>query len=261
MPSDFAQQSARVAAFYDAWSPEFARAAGTTFQSGLAKASAEAAEDPDESTRLCARAAGLCDGDAILDAGCGVGGPAVALLQAYPRCQLLGVTLSPVQAAMAAALAEQAGVGHRARFAVADYHAVPAPDAAFDAIFFFECTGYSPDPAALYREAFRLAKPGGRVYVKDVFAKSSALTDDEAVSMRQFDQLWACWRTGSLDEAAEHARSAGFAVSTRTYPHAGFARFLGAMIGSEGRLNAFGRGFLNTFAPIVFGELIGEKSP
>ena len=186
-----AEAFGRIRALYDAWSPEFVAAAGTTFQSGLVKASADAREDPDASTRMCAAAAGMHDGDALLDAGCGVGGPAVALLQAYPHATLAGVTLSPVQAAMANQLALDRGVAARARFAVADYHELPFADATFDVVFYFECTGYSPDPAALYREAARVLKPGGRVYVKDVFRRA---TDLDAEPSSAWSPLTRCGR-------------------------------------------------------------------
>ncbi len=247
----------RIAQFYDGWSPAFVAAAGHTFQSGLVKANPMDREDPDASTRLCAQAAGMRDGEHVVDAGCGVGGPACALLQAYPQATLLGVTLSSVQAAMAQELARQRGVADRARFVIGDYHALPAAAASCDRVFFFECTGYSRDPRALYREAARVLRPGGTVYVKDVYAKPQPWTAAEAEQLRAFDALWACVRTGTLDEAANAATAAGLNVTTAVYPYVGTARFLGAMVGDDGRLNAFGRGFLNTFAPIVFGELIG----
>jgi len=201
------------------------------------------------------------DGEQVIDAGCGVGGPACALLQAYPRATLVGVTLSPVQAALAQQLALKRRVADRAQFVVGDYHALPVDPASCDRVFFFECTGYSPDPARLYREAARVLRPGGTVYVKDVFAKPPPWTEAEAAKLRAFDALWACVRTGTLDEAASAAGAAGLEVRTRVYPHVGTARFLGAMMGDDGRPNAFGRGFLDTLAPIVFGELIGEKTP
>ncbi len=251
--------AARIARFYDRWSPAFVAAAGHTFQSGLVKAADTDREDPDASTRLCAALAGMQDGDHVVDAGCGVGGPACALLRAFPRATLVGVTLSSVQAQMAEELARRHGVADRARFVVGDYHALPMQTGQCDRVFFFECTGYSPDPAALYCEAARVLRPGGTVYVKDVFAKALPWTEAEAEKLRAFDALWACVRTGTLAEAAAAATAAGLEVSTRLYPHVGTARFLGAMIGDDGRPNAFGRGFLDTFAPIVFGELVGAK--
>lgn len=250
---------ARIRALYDAWSPEFLAAAGSTFQSGLIKRSAESREDPDDSTRICAEAAGLVDGEHILDAGCGIGGPASALLTGYPNCTLEGVTLSPVQVSIAGDLTAACGVRDRANFRVADYHALPFEDASFDIVFFFECTGYSPFPAAMYAEAARVLRPGGRVYVKDVFRRASTLTEEEEARMVAFDQLWACARSHSLEEAAASAREAGLVATTRVYPHFGTARFLGSMFASTGALNTFGKGFVRTFAPIVFGEVIARK--
>lgn len=249
--------AARVRAFYDHWSPLFLDAAGDTFQSGLVRPAADAWTDADVSTRLCAEAAGLRDGDDVLDAGCGVGGPAAALGRLYPRCRVEGVTLSPVQVALGTARLAAAGLGDRVRLRVADYHALPFPDASFDAVFFFECTGYSPDPRALYREAARVLRPGGRVYVKDVFRARPDAADDDAMST--FDALWACTRTGTLDEAAHAARAAGLDVATRVYPHVDTTRFVVSMLAADGGLNAFGRGFARTRAPVVFGELVGVR--
>jgi SAM-dependent methyltransferase len=247
----------RVRAFYDHFSPIFLTHAGATFQSGLLKSSADAPEDPTASTQACGNAAGLRDGDRVLDAGCGVGGPARALLEGWPRLRLDGVTLSPVQAALATA--HLAPFADRAHVQVADYHTLPFPDATFDVVFFFECTAYSPYPERLYREAARVVRSGGRVYVKDVFRAEDAVSAADGARMDAFDTLWACARTGTASEAAEAARAAGLTVRVRDYPHVGVARFVGAMIGAGGELNAFGLEFLRTAAPITFGELIAEK--
>lgn len=252
---------ARIRALYDAWSPEFLAAAGSTFQSGLIKRSADSREDPDDSTCVCAEAAGLCDGERILDAGCGIGGPAAALLSAYPGCTLEGVTLSPVQVSLAGDLTAACGVRDRANFRVGDYHALPFADGSFDIVFFFECTGYSPAPVSMYAEAARVLRPGGRVYVKDVFRRASLLSDEEEARMVAFDALWACARSPSLEEAAAAATEAGLFATTRVYPHFGTARFLGSMFAASGEMNAFGRGFARSFAPIVFGEVIARKGP
>lgn len=247
----------RIASFYDAWSPVFLAAAGATFQSGLVKPSADASEDPARSTRLCAEAAGLRDGERVLDAGCGVGGPAEALLEGWPGLTLDAVTLSPVQVELARA--RLARFGDRARVHRADFHALPFPDASFDVVFYFEVTGYSPDPLALYHEARRVLRPGGRVYVKDVFRAEGAVGAEADAAMAAFDALWCCARTGTLAEAAEAATRAGFEVSTRVYPHVGVARFIGALLTAGGELSEFGVGFARTFAPIAFGELIGRR--
>jgi ubiquinone/menaquinone biosynthesis C-methylase UbiE len=236
----------------------FEEYAGHTLQSGLIKRRAEDREDPAESTRICAEAAGLRDGDRVLDAGCGIGGPAHALLGMGASIQLDGVTLSPVQADLARK--RLAAYGDRARIQVADYHALPFADATFDLVFFFECTAYSSDPRALYREAARVLKPGGRVYVKDVFRVDRPLTGAETEQLRHFDSLWACTRTGTLAEAESAAASAGLSTRARSYPHVGVTRFLGAMFDPSGRLNAYGARFARTLAPIHFGELIAEKT-
>ena len=70
--------------FYDRWTPIMVESAGTTLQCGLVKRSAEAAVTPESSTQFLAELAGIAPGDRILDAGCGVGGPAMAIARALP---------------------------------------------------------------------------------------------------------------------------------------------------------------------------------
>ncbi|MGY1603663.1 methyltransferase domain-containing protein [Geodermatophilus sp. SYSU D00815] len=250
---------ARIARFYDRWSPVFLETAGTTLQAGLVAPSAGVPVAPEASARYLAHLAGVAPGDHVLDAGCGVGGPAVAIAQAIPGVVVDGVTLSAVQARTARALAAEAGLAGRVRVCVADFHRLPFPDASFDVALLFEVTGYSPDLPALYRECARILRPGGTVYVKDVFCREEPLTGEERAAIAASDRLWAAVRSPTLSETADALRAAGLTdVRVREYPCVDRHHYFESMVTRDAggvRLNAFGRAFLRfRDVPAYFGE-------
>jgi cyclopropane fatty-acyl-phospholipid synthase-like methyltransferase len=248
-----------VRRFYDRWTPVLVDAAGTTLQAGLVKRSDEAPVEPETSSGYLAELAGVQPGDHVLDAGCGVGGPAIAIAQAVPGVVIDGVTVSEVQAGMARTLIADAGLSDRVRVHVADFHRLPFPDASFDVALYFEVTGYSPDRAALYRESARVLRSGGTVYVKDTFCQEEPLTERQRQAMAASDRLWASAPSPTLSETERAMRAAGFVdVQARQYPFIDRAHFYEAMVArDEGgvRLNAFGAAFLRFWeVPVIFGE-------
>ena len=68
--------------------------------------------------RLAERA-GVPRGARVLDIGCGLGGSAMWLADQF-ECEVTGITISPVQARMAAAKAKSRGLARRVHFQVQD---------------------------------------------------------------------------------------------------------------------------------------------
>jgi ubiquinone/menaquinone biosynthesis C-methylase UbiE len=249
-----------IRSFYDRWTPTLVEAAGTTLQFGLVKRSAETLVVPETSTRYLAELAGVAPGDRVLDAGCGVGGPALAIARAVPDVVIDGVTVSEVQAKMARQFVAEAGLADRVRIHVADFHRLPFPDGSFDVALYFEVTGYSPDRVALYRESARVLRTGGTVYVKDTFCQEEPLTEQQRRFMEASDQLWACARSATLSETERAMRAAGFLdVQMRELPFVDKEHYFESMVTrDEGgmRLNAFGEAFLRFWeVPVFFGEV------
>ena len=262
--AEAAHRLAEVRRFYDRWTPVLVEAAGTTLQAGLVKPSDDATVGPETSSGYLAQLAGVAPGDRILDAGCGVGGPAMAIARAVPDVVVDGVTVSEVQAAMARRLVAEAGLSDRVRIHVADFHRLPFADASFDVVVFFEVTGYSPDLEALYREAARVVRRGGTVYVKDTFRREGPLTEEQRACMTAHDQLWACARTATLGENASALRAVGLSdVQGRELPFVDREQFFESMVTRDDggmKLNAFGRAFLRFGeVPIVFGEVKARR--
>jgi ubiquinone/menaquinone biosynthesis C-methylase UbiE len=256
----------KVQRFYDRWTPIMVDAAGTTLQGGLVKRSVAAADTPVASAVYLAELAGVAPGDRVLDAGCGVGGPAMAIVQAMPHVVIDAVTVSEVQARMARTLVARARLADRVRVHLADFHRLPFPNEVFDVVLFLEVTGYSHDRVALYREAARVLRPGGTVYVKDVFCREGPLTSLQRQSIARFDELWSCICSPTHRETVDAMGAAGLIeTSAREYAFVDTTHFYeSALAQVDGfALNTFGKAFLRFFPdlPAFFGEVKARKPP
>ena len=263
-----------VGRFYDQWTPLLWSAAGTTFQGGLIQREAGEPVTPASSNRFLAELAGVKRGDRVLDAGCGVGGPACDIAAALPGVVIDGITNSAVQASIGRRHIAAAELRHRVAIHLGDFHELPFRGDTFDVVLFLEVTGYSPDRAVLYEEAARVLKPGGTVYVKDLFRRAGTLTAEQRAAMRNFDTLWGCVGSPTLPDTVAAMTAAGLTdVTTREYPHVDMEHYYRSMTAPGGGLNAFGEAFLHrdridvsAGLPVLFGEArarkpVGEPPP
>jgi len=83
-------------------------------------------------------------------------------------CDVTGVDLTPEFCEVATAMSEWTGLAGRTRFQVGDATSTGLPDASFDAVLTVHVAMNIPDKAALYAEARRVLRPGGRFVVYDV---------------------------------------------------------------------------------------------
>ncbi len=255
-----------TSAFYDRWTDLFWHGFGPVFQAGLIKTGHPPREDPTRSVLALAERAGVRNGDRVLDAGCGIAGPASIIAGHYDRVSVEAVTNSPVQVTIARRLLEQAGTEARVTVHLADYHKLPFRSELFDLVMFLESTGYSDDLESLYGEAARVLRPGGRLYVKDVFRTGGKLRADQLAQMASFDALWGCVGSKSLHESEAAIAGAGLAVTrVAAMPDVGTARLAGAMFRFDASLGLRPTPMGQRFAlrdldpPIEFGEIVAIK--
>ena len=97
----------------------------------------------------------------VADIGCGVGGPLMEIAR-HSGARIVGVNSNAYQLERARRYVEEAGLAHLAEFIHCDFLDVDAPDESFDAVYSIEATCCAPDKPSIYREIFRLLKPGGR---------------------------------------------------------------------------------------------------
>ncbi|MGE3446729.1 MAG: cyclopropane-fatty-acyl-phospholipid synthase family protein [Microbacteriaceae bacterium] len=131
---------------------------------------------------LTRRLAGLLDlrpGQLVLDVASGVGATAV-VLAAEHDVDVVGIDLGAAQVAKATARAAAAGLGDRAVFRVGDAEQLPVDDYSFDAVV-SECAFCTfPDKPQAAAEVARVARPGGRLGLTDVWLRPDRLDPELA---------------------------------------------------------------------------------
>src|ERR1700730_12301962 len=118
-------------------------------------------------TAALAQAAGIGPDDHVLDAGCGIGGPARHLARAY-GCRVTGVDFTPAFVEVGNELTRRAGLADRGESVQGDPTALPVPPGRFDGSGTQHAAMNIADKAGLYRELRRVVKPGGRLALFDV---------------------------------------------------------------------------------------------
>lgn len=106
-------------------------------------------------------------GCTVLDIGSGAGGAALTLVREHGAGAVVGADVQPELVERARALAAAAGLTDRVWFALVEPGPLPFPDASFDVVFSKDAIIHVADKAAIYGEAHRVLRPGGRLLVSD----------------------------------------------------------------------------------------------
>ena len=114
---------------------------------------------------LCA-AAGIADGQHVLDAGCGFGGSLALLNERFERMALTGLNIDARQLDRARRLVV-GRTGNTVQFDEGDACALPYPAESFDRILAVECIFHFPSREQFFREARRTLRPGGTLTLTD----------------------------------------------------------------------------------------------
>lgn len=155
--------------------------------------------------------ANLQPGEVVVDFGCGGGIDVIlAARKVGERGKVIGVDTTPQMIERAYESMAQAGLRDRAiEFRQASLENTTLADACADVVISNCVINLCPDKEAVYWEAFRILKPGGRLAISDIL-----LTEPIEAELRErFRSLWTGCTGGALpeDEYWRALKNAGFA--------------------------------------------------
>ena len=203
-----ALNSAEVAAFYNNTTDKFLEVYGEIIQ-------AFRTNNVYDYLDYTIQNAELKDGQKILDAGCGVGGPAYYFASKL-NVQVEGITISDVQFEKANAAKTTKTLLGTANFTKGDYHDMDKiyGTEVFDRVVFLESFGHSVNKPLLIEKAFKVLKPGGVLYIKDLFKREHPNPEDGVLIdkiVAEIDRAY-CYHVADLHEVLATMRRLNFII-------------------------------------------------
>lgn len=151
--------------------------------------------------------AGLQPGEVVLDLGSGGGIDCfLAARKVGPGGRVIGLDMTPDMIKLARRNAKKLGVTN-VDFRFGEMEDMPLPDESVDVIISNCVINLSPDKDAVFAEAYRVLRPGGRLSISDM-----VVDGDLPQFLRSRLDAWAGCIAGALDERVylDKIRAAGF---------------------------------------------------
>jgi len=161
--------------------------------------------------RLAERAA-IPDGARVLDIGCGIGGSAIWLAEKF-RCDVTGMTISPVQARMASKRSAERRLDERVRFEIRDANRWLPGAERFDVVWIMESSEHFPDKPDFFQRCARALKPGGTLAVCAWLRREGPMRDDDRPLIAAIAKAMMSASLDTLCDYRQWMRDAGLTVT------------------------------------------------
>jgi len=151
--------------------------------------------------------ADLQPGEVVLDLGSGGGIDCfLAARKVGPQGRVIGLDMTPEMVLLAKRNAQKVGATN-VEFRYGEMEDIPLPDGSVDVIISNCVINLSPDKDAVFREACRVLRPGGRLIISDI-----VLHGELPPAIRERPEAWAGCVAGALQESdyLDRMRAAGF---------------------------------------------------
>ncbi|MCW5906343.1 MAG: class I SAM-dependent methyltransferase [Chitinophagales bacterium] len=250
-----------VAEFYNATTDKFLQVYGEVIQAFRTNNVSDYLDYTINSAQLQSR-------QHIIDAGCGVAGPACYFATQLPELKIEACTISEVQQAKANEKIAEKNLQSRVRVTLGDYHKLPDlfPENSFDRVIFLESFGHSKNKTLAIESAYKVLKPGGKLYIKDLFVRES---NNEWEQLRinhiceQINEGYA-YEVGDIHQVFSAIRRQGFILNFIRPPQVDLSQFEHLSISNEFQ-NLFNVSKIDSWDgyvfPIDFYEILAEKPP
>jgi len=149
--------------YYEEWHDKYLESFGSFFQSAQM-------QNQNQLIKHILELMQLPKNSLLLDAGCGVGGPAIKFSK-LGNLKVEGITISAKQTATANELISK----NKVKIIEGDFHNLSNyyEKNYFDAIVFLESLVHSSNPKKVLEEAKKVLKKNGLIYIKDLFTRKN----------------------------------------------------------------------------------------
>jgi len=104
----------------------------------------------------------------ILDVGCGFAAVPIEIARVLPGAEIIGIDLGLPLLELGQRLVDEAGVSDHITLLEGDAHSLVYEDDSFDVVINTFMLHIVDDPVAMLNETERVAKPGGRIMIRDL---------------------------------------------------------------------------------------------
>lgn len=199
--------SSQVSAYYDKWTGAYRDVYGETIQAFRPK-------DEDALLNYIADSAGISEEQCLVDAGCGVCGPAIFFAK-NRSVQIEAMTLSQVQVDAAQEQIAKVNLLDKVHCFKGDYRLMSSlVSKPMDGVLFLESLGHSRQPQLAIQSAYEVLKQGGYVYIKDFFPRESVNSENQVRISKTINNINREYNYATLDlhQIISQLRKVGFVI-------------------------------------------------